>query len=207
MLTHIPFCANLTMFRYQISLERSNKMGFDKNVLKFNSYMLRLSHGDIKALEKIYYDFGGLFFSYARSYLFDKQLAEDLLSDAMCKLVSKAQLFDAHMNGLNWALKMIKNEAISINKKCSQTTPFDNIPAENIQSILQSLSQTNERQELIAAIELLDDKERKLLYQKYWEGYTIREIAEFWEIPSSTIQYQVKSILKKIKLFISNYEK
>lgn len=54
---------------------------------------------------------------------------------------------------------------------------------------------------------ILNDKEKELLYRLYWEGYTIKEIAEKDNIPTATLYTQRKRIFKKMKKFLKNWIK
>jgi RNA polymerase sigma factor (sigma-70 family) len=49
------------------------------------------------------------------------------------------------------------------------------------------------------ALQSLSNYENELLYYKYWEGLTVREIAIKLNKPRSTIHYALKGILKKLK--------
>ena len=51
---------------------------------------------------------------------------------------------------------------------------------------------------------ILNDKEKELLYRLYWEGYTIKEIAEKDKVPTATLYTQRARIYKKMKKFLKN---
>ena len=55
--------------------------------------------------------------SWQKKYLCDANYAEDLLSDVYLKVVRKADSFKKGYNGLNWLIKIVKNEAINYNIK------------------------------------------------------------------------------------------
>ena len=57
------------------------------------------------------------------------------------------------------------------------------------------------------AIAILNDKEKELLYRLYWEGYTIKEIAEKDKVPTATLYTQRARIYKKMKNFLKNWIK
>ena len=49
------------------------------------------------------------------------------------------------------------------------------------------------------AVKSLDKDERELIYMKYWEGYTVRELAAIYKMSPSTVQDRLKRILKRLK--------
>lgn len=176
----------------------------DNNVKRINKYIKRLAKGDIVAIDCIYRDFGGLLYTYAKYYLFDKNYAEDLLSDVLCKLVKKAPLFNDGENGLNWLIKIIKNDAINYNIRSNRhnTTCFSD-EIGDIEKLFYSLEETDDRIMLRTAMAKLSDYEKIILYDKFWLCYTVREIGERRNTPPSTIQYVIKTALNKLNVYIS----
>ncbi len=49
------------------------------------------------------------------------------------------------------------------------------------------------------AVELLNDKEQKLLYLLYWEGYSIKEVSQIFNVPLASIYTLRSRIFKKLK--------
>ena len=86
----------------------------DKLVTRINKLIVRISKGDIRALDELYDLTSRMLLVMAKKYLYDKSYAEDLVSETYYKLVKNAEKFDATQNGLNWLYKIIHNEAINI---------------------------------------------------------------------------------------------
>ena len=80
----------------------------DELVKKFNHLVKRIAQGDISALDEIYEQYGGLFFVMAKKYINNKSLAEEVVSEALCRVVRSAKKFNTSQNGLNWIFKIIK---------------------------------------------------------------------------------------------------
>lgn len=169
----------------------------DKKITRFNRLVRKLKKGDLTALDSIYDEYGGLFFNYAKKYLYDKSYAEDLLSEVFCKLIKNAEKFDFGRNGLNWAIKIIKNEAINHNIKEKQFLSYDE--SKDITTVFDLLEQTENNIILSDALKTLGELERRILYEKFWEGLTVREIAENIGKPPSTTQDILKKALSEIE--------
>lgn len=177
----------------------------DNRVLRVNSLIIKIQKGDEKALDALFIEFGALFLCMAKKYLFEKGYAEDLLSEMFLELWrSGTKSFNAKFNGLNWIFTIIRNKAYKYNGLNHNTVPLEEI--ENQRSFSQIISQNDEDSDKLIddillkdALQSLSNYENELLYYKYWESLTIREIAIKLHKPRSTIHYDIKTILNKLK--------
>lgn len=172
----------------------------DKLVENINRQIVRIARGDKDGLARLYELSSGYLLSMAKKYLYDKSLAEDVVSEVYLKVVTNAQGFDSAQNGLNWLFKIARNTALNFNKKQRR------YPSEDIDShrdIADALAVTPEENADLARLRDkvagLPQEERELLYYKYWEGYTVRELADKTGMPPMTLQDRLKRILKKLR--------
>ena len=141
----------------------------------------------------------------AKKYLFDKSCAEDLLSEVFVDLVrTSAKSFDDTKNGLNWIFTIIRRKAFRFNGDVRNDCSIDD--EESQPYLAPFLSDEDnpasdralEKETLKQAMQKLSDEENAVLYYKYWEGLTVREIAKKLDKPRSTIQYKIDECLKKL---------
>lgn len=66
----------------------------DRLVKKINGLIVRISKGDTDALDELYSLTGRMLLSMAKKYLYDKNFAEDLVSETYYKLVKNSKSFD-----------------------------------------------------------------------------------------------------------------
>lgn len=174
----------------------------DERIKNYNLIIVKIGTGDMNALDTLYRDYGGLFFSMAKKYLIDKSYAEDVVSEVFCKIVKSSHGFDTRQNGLNWTFKIIKNTCIDWNKRFGN---FDDIQEySDLTSVLSDFEETASRTYLKSALTKLDETENRILYLKFWEGLSIREIAKLLKKPKSTIQYIYHQSLKKLGGYLDN---
>lgn len=174
----------------------------DDRVKKVNKLIDKIAKGDISVLDGLFEEIGGLLLNMAKKYLLDKSLAEDLVSEIFTRLVKKAHSFDVKKNGLNWLYKSIHNEAINWNKKTNPNY-FDSLDEHcDLADTLMSLDDNSDIIMLHETLKTLSKTENKILYYKFWEGLTIREIAKLTTIPRSTVQDIIDKSLEKIKKII-----
>lgn len=175
----------------------------DDLTARFNFLIMRIKKGDINALDELYQEYGGILYSMAKKYLVDQSVAEDVISEVFYKIVKYARSFNSRSNGLNWAFKIVKNTCFDWNKKFGYN--YDDIDEyDNLASILHSQDNVENRYDLIRALSLLSSEENLILYLKFWEGLSVREIAKKIKKPKSNVQYIYQQSLKKIAVFLDS---
>lgn len=177
-------------------------MELDERVIQFNMLVERIAQGDISALDEIYNEYGGLLYAMAKKYLIDKSLAEAVLSEVFCKLVKSAKSFNRRKNGLNWIFKIIKHTCLDKNKQETKIATVNIDEQFNLTDIVNSPENKIENIDLYSALKTLSTEENNILYLKFWEGLTVREIAKRIHKPKSTVQYILNQSLKKIAAFM-----
>lgn len=173
----------------------------DKRVRKVNKLIAEIAEGNINALDELYEETGGLLFIMAKKYLSDKSFAEDLVSEVYLNLVKTAKQIDINKNGLNWLFKTVHNMALTWNIK-QQSIILEDIDLQEDLAEIFAENNLENKVDIIKALKQISEDDRKLLYKKYWEGLTVREIAALYGIPPSTIQYRIKNSLKIMKDFL-----
>lgn len=172
----------------------------DKLVKNVNREIVRIGKGKKEALGKLYELTSGYLLSMARGYLGDKSLAEDVVSEVYLKVVKSASGFNPDGNGLNWLFKITKNTALNFNVAYSShpTSSLDaNMDIADVFDILSDYNILKDR--LAVVVRELPIEERRILYLRYWQGLTVREIALRIGKPTMTTQDAIKRILKKLK--------
>ncbi len=177
----------------------------DNRALRCNKLLNRIKKGDEKALSNLFIEFGPLFLNIAKKYLFDEKYAEDLLSEVFLDLIKyRAGSFNENKNGLNWLFVIIKKKAFNYNSKYSDRV-LDIGDLENSKSLIEFINIENQYDKyldniiIVDSLKKLNEYENMILYYKYWENLTIREIAKKLDKPKSTIHNDIKTVLKKIK--------
>ncbi len=172
----------------------------DKLVRRTNALIMRIAGGDKNALGKLYELTSGYLLNMARAYVRDRSLAEDVVSETYLKAVRGAGSFDPKGNGLNWLFKIVRNTAFNLNSYENRRRHEDIEAHLDIADVFDAVDDARlDMKELRAVVRTLPREERALLYYRYWEGYTVRELAELTGKPVSTTQDALKRILKKLK--------
>ncbi len=172
----------------------------DKLVKKVNREITKIAKGNTDALGSLYELTSGYLFSMAKVYLGDKSLAEDVVSEVYLKVVKNADKFNSQLNGLNWLYKITKNVALNMNSYASRHSTQNLDATMNIADAFDILSDLNLlKHKLADEVRALTKDEQRLLYLKYWQGLTIKEIAKAVGKSNSYTHDMIKKILKKLK--------
>lgn len=184
----------------------------DKRIARCNHLMRRAQKGSEKAFDLLFEEFGSLFLAIAKKYLYDKDYAPDLVSEVFVDLVrTSAKSFDENKNGLNWMYTIIRHKAYRHNQKTWGVYYIDDLDAShNIGNYFydsgKGEEEAVEHMMLKQGMAKLTAVENTILYYKYWEGMTVRQIAEKLGATKSTIQYKIDTILKKLKEYCREEE-
>ncbi len=172
-----------------------------KYIKKVNICIVKIAQGKQEFLTKLFDLTKRQLYIVAKSYLYDKDKAEDILSEAYLRVVKYADSFDRKKNGYNWLYEMVKNLSFTQNKKDAVRTSvsieqFDIPDASFDDSILDKIL-------LESMQESLTENEKMLIYLYYFEGRTLQEIADMFGKAKSTIYDMQKKALQKMRTKIN----
>ncbi len=170
----------------------------DKLVARINKIIVRIGKGDTYALDELFCITGRMLLFMARKYLVDKSYSEDLVSETYLKVVQGAKGFDPKQNGLNWLYKIVKNGASNHNLRVRTHESVENIEIAGKEFVEEWLDTILVK----SAIDLLSAEDKNLIYLRFWEGYSIQEIAHKIDKPLSTTHDTLKRICKRLKKYL-----
>lgn len=127
--------------------------------------------------------------------------AEDVLQNALIKMIQKIELFDPDKGDFGgWAYKLILNENLMFLRKNSGLKRTENLSGiesyEPESTVLESIS----KKEILTLVQKLPDGYRTVFNLFVIEGYSHKEISELLEISPGTSKSQLskaKSLLRK----------
>ncbi len=171
-----------------------------KFIKTVNKLIVRIAQGNGRALEALFDLTKKPLFCVAKTYLFDKSKAEDVLSEVYLKVVNSAKGFDKSKNGYNWLYEITKNTALNENRKDKNNviTPLeDNVP------VYECFDGLINRVAVEGALSGLLPEERRIIYEYFFEKKTVREIADRLHISKSSAHGRITVILQKLKKILS----
>ena len=171
---------------------------------KINRCIAEISDGDYSALEILSSLVSARMLSVAQSVLHQRSLAEDAVQDAFVKIVDNAKRFDKQTNGYAWICKITQNCALNILRRERRHR------AENIDDCFfladpsDPFGLSENTVTLQNALSVLDDTEKKVVYQKYFMDFTVRDIAASLGMSKSTVQRTLDRAENKLRAYLSD---
>jgi len=169
---------------------------------RINQLILLIATGDRNALEEFYKSIGGRLFSVALGLMRNRQNAEDVLHDSLIRIVRYAKTFNKGTNGYAWACKIVKNTAL--NKiKSEGYRQGQNIDCFfHLSSGGDLYEERGRALDIKSAMQNLSSAERLVIWLKYYNDMTVREISQQTNMKKSTVQDNIKRAEEKLKLLL-----
>lgn len=169
------------------------------------SIICKIKSGDIEVLKLVYELFYKSTFQAAFFVTRDTGLAEDVVHEVFLKINQKInQLEDPSKLG-SWLCRISMNTARDLIRKRSKITLYEDARnaynEQQLDSPEYALLVKEEQQIIKYYIQKLNPKYRRVIYLKYFEGFTVKEISVILELPIGTVKthlFQARSEINKL---------
>jgi RNA polymerase sigma-70 factor (ECF subfamily) len=170
-----------------------------------------LGNGQTDALGVIYDRHAGLVYGVALNALGNAQEAEDLTQDIFL-IVAKGCSYDPARGTLRTYLAILTRSR-AIDRLRSRTSARDRVnrwksgeaDATSSNTPLEHVSQTEQSQEVQAALAQLSDSQQQILKMAYYDGLSQSEIAHQLEIPLGTVKARARRGLLKLRQTLTSF--
>lgn len=138
--------------------------------------------------------------------------AEEAVSQTFLKIVSSIEKI-SRLPGPEiapYCVVIVKNESANILKNRIKTVPMDELEADsgsNYSEIEDAWIQNIDRKQLLLAIDRLSGEEKHLVYLRYANDMSFKEIAALLDVSEQTAQKRGYRILKKLRAFYEEGDK
>lgn len=130
-------------------------------------------------------------------------VAEDVVQNTFVKLIMyiKAINFDVSERELRaYVLSAVSREVINELERNKQHDDFDAYrDISSDENFVKDLMIHERYEAVVAAIEQLDEKYRLALVYHFYKGFSVKEMAELFEVPEKTIYTRISRAQKKLK--------
>ena len=161
-----------------------------------NKILIRIQKGEEESknvlFEKTYNHLKRIAYPYVRN----KADVEDVLVDAYLKMYQYVSSFDPKKDGYNWMCKIVQNVAWDWNKQYSQEIPLEDITPNS--QVIEMEDMIADKDEVARLLQAYSERDRKMMYLRFWEDRTIEEIAEALGMGKSNVHKQISKITKEI---------
>lgn len=161
--------------------------------------IIAVSRGDESALASVYQRVGGRLLSIAIGLTRDRSSAQDVLHDSFIKIAKYAYQFKRGTNGYAWLCKIVRNTAINKIKSENLRRGFDIDGFFNLADGGDMAEKSDTAVLVENALKALSSRERTVIWLKYYNDMTVREIAAELSIPKSTAHEAIKAAEEKLR--------
>ena len=161
-----------------------------------------------RKIEQIFYTYGNLMFHVANKILNNPQDAEDAVQQALfavCQNLEKISDIQCPKSR-SFIVTIVERKAIDLYrvKQRSATVSFEeefiNVPASLEEDV------TVDRTDLAKAMAMLPTRYRELLFLKYDNGYSDREIAVMYSMTEANVRKTIQRAKKKLESILTGQE-
>lgn len=161
---------------------------------EITSLIVKVGKGDERALISLYEKTAARLMSVALALLHNRQDAEDAVSETFVRIVRYASSYKKSDNGYGWLATITRNCVNDIFHKRRQHVNIDDIVFLGTDGGI-----SEQAQDVAAALDKLNEEERKLIYLRYYCDITVRDIANELRQPRSTVMYKLQKAERKLR--------
>ena len=135
------------------------------------------------AFQEAVEQYADMVFRLAYSYLKNRADAEDVMQETLLKLYTEPSAFETPEHRRYWVVRVAVNECKRLLRTPwrRRTGPLEEVPET-------AVFDTPAQSELFRQVMALPPRYRAAIYLHYYEGYSVREIAEAMNAKPSTVQ-------------------
>lgn len=138
--------------------------------------------------------------------------AEEAVSQTFLKIVSSIEKISALPDPQisPYCIVIVKNEATNILRNRMKAVPMDEFEADSgsySSEVEDAWIQNIDRKQLLLAVDKLPDEEKHLVYLRYANDMSFKEIADLLGVSEQTAQKRGYRILKKLRAFYEEGDK
>ena len=169
---------------------------------QINIFIVQVSQGNTFALEGLSRLVSARMLSIALSIVKNRMTAEDVVQDSFLKIVNNAHQFKPQTNGYAWICKITQNVALNVLRKEGRWRSENIDDFFNLSSEEDVAEKSTSKLLLRRAMETLTDFEKRVIYQKYFMDFTVRDSAKSLGKSKSAVQRAITSAEVKLKNYI-----
>ena len=128
----------------------------------------------------------------------DYQKAMDVVQESFIKLWDNRHKLDEEQGYRYWLYRCVRNQAIDWLRKKTPTY----LSGDFEQSLMVAPPAAASDESLIQGVYSLGPKHREVILLRYWQGLSIKEIAQILQIPTGTVGSRLAIGLQKLKNYL-----
>lgn len=189
------FLLNLNHFDAPISLISKKKGGCGlERKLKL---VKRAKKGDSEAFQTLIHEEKEKMYRMAYMYMRNEDDALEVFQESLCKALTSIHTLRNNDYFSTWVMKILINSAIAALKKKQKLVSLSNEALEYIGTT--EHLQNEEQLDLLQAMDEIEEKYKTVLLLRFYEDYTVKQIAAFLNCPEGTVKTNIRRGLEVLR--------
>lgn len=165
----------------------------------------RIADGDKTAFRELFEAYQQPLFRYLTRLVRSPEIARELVNDVMFDIWQKAGTFEARSSVRTWIYRIAHNKAVDHLRRRHEE-PWDENAAERLTdcgpSPLQAVEQSDLRGLILRLLDALSAEHRAVIQLTYFDGLSVREIADVIDCPEATVKTRMFYARKQLKALL-----
>lgn len=166
--------------------------------------LAQIGRGDSRALERVYRLTSAKLFGVCLRILPDRQHAEEALQETYISIWRRADAFDpARGTAMTWLMTIARNCAIDRHRVLARSPQLPSAMrldvADPDADLFAATLAEDERRQLRACLDQLDEIDRRFIAASFFEGSTYSEVAGRAAMPLPTVKSRIRRALLKLR--------
>lgn len=168
-----------------------------------------VARADRISFESLYGRYARRVHQYARTFVRDHSLAEEIVIDTMLAVWQGAGRFDGNSRASTWILGIARHKALDAVRRrraAGEADDLDSVPEPACEEpgTEEHALQTASGQQLRAALEQLTASHREVLWLAFFEDLGYADIARLLEVPLNTVKTRVFHAKQKLRSLLDS---
>lgn len=157
----------------------------------------RAKKGDSEAFQILIHEEKEKMYRMAYMYMRNEDDALEVFQESLCKAFTSIHTLKNNDYFSTWVIKILINTAIAALKKKQKLVSMSN---EALEYVATSEHFQNEEQlDLLHAMDEIEEKYKTVLLLRFYEDYTVKQIAEFLNCPEGTVKTNIRRGLEVLR--------
>lgn len=161
-----------------------------------NKVLIKIKKGDEESKNVLFEMTYNHLKSIAYPYVRNKADVEDVLIEAYLRIFQYVATFDSNKDGYNWMCKIVQNVARDWDKSFFKGVSLED--AEQNGPVIEMEETIAMQDEVQRLLQPYSERDRKMMYLRFWENRTIEEIAKSLGMGKSNVHKRISKILEEI---------
>lgn len=157
----------------------------------------RAKKGDSEAFQMLIHKEKEKMYRMAYMYMRNEDDALEVFQESLYKAIGSINTLKNNDFFSTWLMKILINTAIAALKKKQKMVPIDNQILNQMVNI--DHIQIEEHLDLLQAMDEIEEKYKTVLLLRFYQDYTVKQIATFLECPEGTVKTNIRRGLEILK--------